>query len=259
MITDRIVKVISSKPLALGISEIRFHTDEPFEFMPGQFANFSVKNAFLRRPISISDCEPELKEFSIIVQNVGKGSEELANLSAGSEVRALMPLGRPFPMQTIHEVMQNGGKVWIVAGGIGLAPMMLCSKLFKDTSSVESFIGFRSEEHQFGVENFERCGKVTVSIGGLVTEPLTEALNKSKPDLLLACGPTPLLRALKSLCEEHKIRAYVSLEERMGCGVGACLVCNCKIKAKDANNPDGFEYKRVCKDGPVFDLAEVMF
>ncbi|MDR1943365.1 MAG: dihydroorotate dehydrogenase electron transfer subunit [Synergistaceae bacterium] len=222
---------------------------------PGQFAHISVPGSFLRRPFSIAGYDRERKLARFIVRRAGAGSAALSSLSAGSEVSVLFPLGTPLPMELAASLSEAGGKVWLVAGGAGVAPMLFAAqRAAEEGVRLDSFVGFRDEELVFGVDEMRACGEVSLSVGELLTGRLLEALESRTPDLILACGPEGMLRALQGICLERGLRAYASLEERMGCGIGACLVCNCRVRSRD-----GFTYKRVCADGPVFDLSEAVF
>ena len=253
--SEQTLRVISKKTLAPDITEIYLAADTPLNACPGQFAHFEIRGTLLRRPISIAGFDGESGTLRIIVQNVGRGSAALSSLSNGDEIRALLPLGRPFPMDRVLDTLSRGGTAWLVSGGIGIAPVLFCADIIKKSGgSVKSFAGFRDREHVFCTDELKEFGAVSVSAGGFVTDDLKGALETEKPDIILACGPSPMLAALQKICGAHKITAYVSLEEHMGCGIGACLVCSCKI-----NRADGFSYKRVCSDGPVFELSEVLF
>lgn len=139
-----------------------------------------------------------------------------------------------------------------------MAPLLYLAKKLSGTrrasGEIRTFAGFRDERLVFGTDELERYGRVDLSVGGFVTEPLLGALESARPSVIFACGPEPLLRSLQTICVARNLSAYASLEEHMGCGVGACLVCSCRIRAQS-----GSEYKRVCRDGPVFDLLEVRF
>jgi dihydroorotate dehydrogenase electron transfer subunit len=165
-----------------------------------------------------------------------------------------MPLGSSYPLTPAGKA-QN---VWLAAGGIGAAPLIFAARhmaaLGMEKFKMRSFVGFRDEDSVFAKGEFEACGKLCLSIGGLVTDKISEALADEKPDMILACGPTPMLASLREICAASGAVVYASLEERMGCGVGACLACALSVK-----NSEGADYKRVCRDGPVFDLAEVDF
>ena len=253
--SEQTLTVISNTKTAPDITEICFALNRRIKALPGQFVHFEAGGALLRRPISIAGCDRENLALRVIIQNAGRGSAALSSLCPNEKIQALLPLGTPFPMAAILDALSGGGSVWLGSGGIGIAPMLFCADVIKKAGfTARSFAGFRDREHIFGTEELGICGPVSVSAGGFVTDDLALALGTEKPDMLLACGPTPMLAALQKICAEHGITAYASLEEHMGCGIGACLVCSCKI-----NKPDGFSYKRVCSDGPVFKLSEVAF
>jgi dihydroorotate dehydrogenase electron transfer subunit len=225
----------------------------PVSPLSGQFAHVAIPGTFLRRPISIAGYDGRL--LRLIVRRAGRGTDILCSLPAGSELRALLPLGNPFPLDEIKSVANRGGDVWIVSGGIGLAPLLFLAGWAKESGiRLDSFAGFIDSEKVFGVSELEGCGVCKVSVGGFVTDLIAETLKKRKPDLMVACGPSPMLAALQKICGEHRIAAYASFEERMGCGIGACLVCSCGI-----NESGAFRYRRACVDGPVFDLSEASF
>ncbi|NLL37379.1 MAG: dihydroorotate dehydrogenase electron transfer subunit [Fretibacterium sp.] len=252
---DRSLILLSRTSLASEIFELTFQTEPGLNLIPGHFVHLALESFPLRRPLSVAGYESGSGVLTLIVQDVGKGSHALCGLEPRTCLRGLLPLGTPFPMERVMQALKEGRQVWVVGGGIGLAPLLFCVwKLGEAGFSVVNFLGFRDKEHVFKVREFQDCGKTLVSIGGFVTDLLPEALREGSPDLLLACGPTPMLRALQKICAEHKIDALASLEERMGCGIGACLVCSCKVQKRAS-----FDYQRVCKDGPVFDLAEVSF
>ena len=228
----------------------------PVSPLPGQFVHIAIPGVFLRRPISIAGHDGRL--LRLIVRRAGRGTDMLCSLPAGSELRALLPLGNPFPLDEIKSISDrggDGGDVWIVSGGIGLAPLLFLSGWAKGSGiRLDSFAGFMDREKIFGVSELEACGVCELSIGGFVTDLITESLKKRKPGLMIACGPAPMLAALQKICGEHRIAAYASFEERMGCGIGACLVCNCGF-----HENGGFRYRRACIDGPVFSLSEESF
>lgn len=227
------------------------------DIFPGQFVQLGVPGFFLRRPFSIAGYDIEKGELELLVQIVGKATTGLANLQIGSTVSVLLPLGNFFS-ETEIAVAGKKGEIWIVSGGIGIAPFLfLADRLAekKNDFSVRSFVGFRSHDAflQNAPKRLEKIGQVICEINRLITEPFLTALKTSRPELVLTCGPRPLLRALQTICLQYNLHCLASLEERMGCGIGACLVCNCEIKQQS-----GTEYKRVCKDGPIFELARVV-
>jgi dihydroorotate dehydrogenase electron transfer subunit len=235
----------------------------PFSPTPGQFAHIALPGVFLRRPISIAGYERKNRLLRLIVQRAGRGTDILCSLPAGSELTALLPLGNPFPLDEIRRVAESGGRdgrgerdknVWIVSGGIGIAPLLfLAGWAYESGIRLDSFAGFADREKMFAVSELEACGTCRLSTGGYVTDSIEDALKERKPELIIACGPAPMLAALQKICKKHDIAAYASFEERMGCGIGACLVCNCGF-----GEGSGFRYRRACIDGPVFDLSEAM-
>ena len=252
---DLFATVVSSRPVAAEIVEMELAMEGEIDPAPGQFAHIAVKGAFLRRPISVAGYDASHGVLRLAVQRVGRGTRTLTEMEEGERVKLLAPLGNPFPLE--HSTAENG-RIWLVGGGIGVAPLLyLAKKLFETrnpSSTIRSFVGFRSDELVFGTDELERYGRIDLSVGGFVTDLLLEALENERPSVIYACGPEPLLRNLQKICNEKDLKVYASLEEHMGCGIGACLVCSCKVRTQS-----DYEYKRVCYDGPVFDLSEVIF
>ncbi len=227
------------------------------DIFPGQFVQLGVPGVFLRRPFSIAGYDTEKGELELLVQIVGKATTGLANLQVGSTVSALLPLGNFFSETEIVTAGKKG-EIWIVSGGIGIAPFLFLADRLAEKKrdfSVRSFVGFRSPDTflQNAPKRLEKIGQVVCAISRLITEPFLEALKTSRPELVLTCGPRSFLQALQTICFQYNLHCLASLEERMGCGIGACLVCNCETKQQS-----GTEYKRVCKDGPIFELAKVV-
>jgi dihydroorotate dehydrogenase electron transfer subunit len=205
--------------------------------------------AFLRRPISVAGFDGASRRARFIVRAAGHGTEAIASLEPGDEIRALMPLGNTFPADRLAP----DARVWLVGGGIGAAPLLYTADYIKKAAparEIKSFLGFRDARGVFGADELSGYGEVFLDVGGFVTEKILTALESGRPDVIFSCGPEPMLAALKKICREHNLPAYVSLEARMGCGVGACLVCAHKTDSERT------EYKRVCRDGPVFDITE---
>lgn len=227
---------------------------------PGQFVHIKVpgdNSLLLRRPISIHDVHPQTGMVEIVYQVVGKGTRILSGMNAGQVIDVLGPLGKGF---TISREIKSA---FVVGGGCGIAPLKLLMGRLKEMGVVvTALLGFRSREAVYGLEEFEMLSDrvlVTTDDGslgrkGLVTQVLEEELQQQLPDMMFACGPTPMLRIVQRLAREYSVPCQMSLEERMGCGIGGCLVCSCAVRTPDG----GFEYKRVCKDGPVFWSQEVM-
>ena len=223
---------------------------------PGQFVNLLPDGGFtLRRPISICGIDKEQGTLRIVFEVRGKGTAALAQLRAGDTVNMLAPLGHGFTLP------DKDSRVMLVGGGIGTPPMLPLAQYFGANAVVIS--GFRNQDAVILQEDFAAAGAKTIlctddgSAGryGLVTLPLEEEIEAQKPDLICACGPMPMLRATAALAKTCEIPCQVSLEERMGCGIGACLVCACRTV-----DPDGTEqYRHVCKNGPVFNAEEVQW
>lgn len=239
----------------------------------GQFLSVYTKDAsrLLPRPISICEIDREAGALRLVYRIAGGGTREFAGYRAGDTVTVLGPLGNGFP-----EIAADR-HAFLIGGGIGIPPMLeLAKELNCEKTAV---LGYRDAQ-LFLKEEFESYAKVVVatedgSVGtkgnvldaireqGLIADtaghlklPAGEAV-KQKPaaPVILACGPTPMLRALKAFAAEHRIECWLSLEERMACGVGACLACVCQTGGVDAHS--NVHNKRICKDGPVFEAGEV--
>lgn len=218
------------------------------DFAPGQFAMLRVPLAdrLLRRPLGIVQADKNAVTF--LYQVKGEGTRALSRLRYGDRIYVLLPLGNGFPV--------FGKKVAIVGGGFGVAPLLSAARACADKGAeVRIYNGFASAEREFFSGLFSAAGKLTVctddgSAGfhGFPSAALEADLAEFTPEAILCCGPSPLMRAVKRLGESRGITTYLSLEQRMGCGVGACLTCTCKA---------GGHNKRVCKDGPVFLSTEV--
>lgn len=224
---------------------------------PGQFVNISCGDAWdswLRRPISICDVQPEAGTLDIVFQSRGKGTARMMVFPAGMEVDLLGPLGNRF---SIPET----GRIAVVGGGIGIFPLLyLLRQIPKERTSC--YVGFRNRE-TIVLEDAYRAASGRLSIStddgsaghhGLVTEPFLADLAAGGFDFVHTCGPLPMMRAVARACEAAGIPCEVSMEQRMGCGVGACLVCACKTREDETGD---FTYRHVCKDGPIFDSRTV--
>ena len=223
---------------------------------PGQFVNLLPDGNFtLRRPISICGIDKAAGTLRIVFEVRGKGTKALSELRAGDTVNMLAPLGHGFTLP------EQSARAILIGGGIGTPPMLPLAEYFGKNAVVIS--GFRSKDSAILQEDFAGTGAKTIlctddgSAGryGLVTLPLEEEIKTQKPDLICACGPMPMLRATAALAETYEIPCQVSLEERMGCGIGACLVCACRTKDKNGDE----QFTHVCKNGPVFDAKEVLW
>jgi dihydroorotate dehydrogenase electron transfer subunit len=224
---------------------------------PGQFVHIKIGEGFdtlLRRPISISSIDQSKKQFTMIYRKEGKGTSRLAERHPGMAVDVLGPLGNGFPVLE----SKNGSTALLVGGGIGVPPLLELSKqLTASGVEVIHVLGFQSKTSVFGEDEFSLLGETymvtvdgTYGYKGFVTDVIdTYQWNF---DTVYACGPTPMLKALETAFPNKKV--FLSLEERMGCGIGACFACVCHTAA----DPTGFSYKKVCTDGPVFRAGEVV-
>jgi dihydroorotate dehydrogenase electron transfer subunit len=219
---------------------------------PGQFvAVYSNDGSrMLPRPISICEVARMTKALRLVYRVVGDGTEEFSHLKNEDKVKIMGPLGNGFTMKD--------KKAILVAGGIGIPPML---QLAKELKNVEKTIvlGYRDSQ-TFLKEEFEKYGKVVVATedGSLGTKGnVLDAIRSEGVDgeIIYSCGPTPMLRALKVYAAEKGIEAQISMEEKMACGIGACLACVCQ--SKDVDEHSHVHNKRICKDGPVFDAQEV--
>ncbi len=247
---DYVATIINNEKIAENIHAVTFLLDGDCKVRAGQFGNISVGGAhLLRRPIAV--CKAVGREVTFCYQIKGEGTQKLKTMGAGTKLNVLMPLGNGFFVE------ENEKKVALVGGGVGVFPLISVLREYAPTKEISAYIGYRNKDAVCGVEEFEKAAKfVGVTDDGSYGEKMNavqafekDLLAGNRPDVVLACGPTPMLRALKALVEKQGLPCYVSLEERMGCGIGACLVCVCDLtNGKKA---------RVCKDGPVFNVNEV--
>ncbi len=221
---------------------------------PGQFVHVRIGSHTLRRPISICEINAKKGLLRIVFEIRGKGTDEIANIPNGGQIDLLGPLGNGF-----DKPQTENDSVIVVGGGIGVPPMLETAKAYGKNAT--AIIGFRNASAVILEDDFRDAGIETIlctddgskGIHGFVTTALEAQLKEKKPSLICACGPAVMLKTIVKLADAYGIRCQVSLEERMGCGVGACLVCACK------SVKDGKEYyAHVCKDGPVFDSHEVV-
>ena len=216
----------------------------------GQFVNVYCKDGskLLPRPISICEIDKEAGNLRLVYRIAGEGTREFSNLKEGDTIEIMGPLGNGFTLEGTNAIL--------IGGGIGIPPML---QLAKDLNCNKKIVlGYR--DTLFLNEEFEGLGEVYISTEdgscgtkGNVIDAIKE--NNLDADIIFACGPTPMLRGIKEYAEANGITAQISLEERMACGIGACLACVCKSKEKDHHT--NVNNKRVCKDGPVFYSKEV--
>jgi dihydroorotate dehydrogenase electron transfer subunit len=227
-------------------------------FAPGMFVHLALSNSpdkLLRRPIGIMDADECASTLTLAIQKKGEGTCSLCAAAPGDPIDMLAPIGRGFSLGTAAEV-------WLVGGGVGAAPMMFAAKSFSGLCRLRAFLGFKSADCVFGFSQMANLCPTALSTDdasagfmGSAVDLIVESIGRTGvPDLIMACGPTPMLKAVASLCREHKIKGQLSMEQRMGCGYGACLTCACKVVDDGA-----ISFERVCVDGPVFDAERVVF
>ncbi len=270
---EEIAVVVDQSSLGNGIYDLTLKTDKIAKAArAGQFVSVysNDKSKLLPRPISLCGINRDEDTIRLVyrVTGEGTGTEEFSKLVMGDKVRLLGPLGNGF-------TVQPGKKACLIGGGIGVPPML---QLAKDINAgivqtpggeknpgqsarvdMNIVMGYR-DENTFLLDEFKEQAASFVatedgSVGtkGNVIDAIKE--NALEADVIYACGPMPMLRALKAYSTEHDMDCFVSMEERMACGIGACLACVCKTKDKDAHS--NVNNKRICKEGPVFDAKEV--
>ena len=213
---------------------------------PGQFLSVYMKEGsrLLPRPISICEIDKEKGLLRIVYRVVGKGTMELSEYAMGSKVEIMGPLGNGF-------MIGDEKSAILIGGGIGIPPMLELAKQL--TCKLSIVLGYR--DALFLADEFRPYGDVYIATedGSSGTKGnVIDAIKKNglKAEIIFACGPTPMLRGVKTLAEHEQIPAQLSMEEKMACGIGACLACVCKTKDKDHHTH--VNNKRICKDGPVF-------
>lgn len=238
---------------------------------PGQFLSVYPKDSskLLPRPISLCEIDRERGRLRLVYRVAGGGTREFSTYSRGERVMVLGPLGNGFPLYG-DPSLENGfcqnsaylagppGKALLIGGGVGIPPLLELAKQLKCETRI--VLGYRGEDSIFLNREFAPYGTVYMatedgSIGtrGTVMDVISE--RELEADVVYACGPLPMLRAVKAYSAKKEIECFLSLEERMACGIGACLACVCKTSEVDMHSY--VKNKRICKDGPVFCAREV--
>lgn len=246
-ITKMTAKIISQRSIASGIYDMWLSVgDMALSAKPGQFISVYSNDGsrLLPRPISICEIDKEKKELRIVYRVVGEGTEEFSEYQKGDSLDVMGPLGNGYDLQE--------KKAILIGGGIGIPPMLeLAKNLDCENTAV---LGYR-DAATFLKEEIGAYANVAVatedgSVGtkGNVIDAIKEG--GLTADVIYACGPTPMLKAIKAYAAENGIECYISLEEKMACGIGACLGCVCHTKEVDGHS--NVRNARICKDGPVF-------
>lgn len=253
--SDKVIKdaiITSSVKMSEGIYSMWLKEEEIAKAAkPGQFVSLYCKEGsqLLPRPISICEIDKEQGLVRLVYRVAGKGTLEFSNMQAGDSIKIMGPLGNGFTLE--------GKKVILIGGGIGIPPMLELAKSLD--ANVQVVLGYRDGD-LFLKEEFEPYGTVYISTedGSVGTKGnVIDAINENnlEADMIFSCGPTPMLKGVKAYAMKNGIKAQISLEEKMACGIGACLACVCKSKEKDSHT--NVNNKRICKDGPVFYVEEI--
>lgn len=227
--------------------------------VPGQFVNIKCgegNDAFLRRPLSICSANAAEGTYSIIFKKIGVGTALLSEKKEGDTLDVLGPLGNGFDLDIKY------GRIAVVGGGLGIFPLLYV--LEKSKAIIKrSFLGFRNSGQVVLEDEFKRNSlslEIATDDGsygtrGFVTDILKRDIKVEKFDIIYACGPVPMLKEVVREAGAAGICCQVSLEQRMGCGFGACLGCAVKTRSMGG----GWEYGHVCRDGPVFNGSDIIF
>lgn len=245
-------KIISQEMLIKDIYSMWIGTSIAKEAIPGQFISVYTKSEarLLPRPISI--CEIKEDALRIVYRIAGAGTKEFALYKAGDSIDILGPLGNGFPLPD----EDNKGAI-LIGGGIGIPPMLELAKKIKGDKTI--VVGYR-DENLFLDKELEKYGRLVIATddGSVGTKGnVIDAIRQQdvSGSVIYACGPTPMLRGVKAYAEKKGIEAYISMEERMACGVGACLGCVCNTVSIDDHSK--VNNVRICKDGPVFKASKI--
>ncbi len=241
---EAIFKITENTPLTKSVFRMKLEGDVSDITSSGQFVNIKLDGFYLRRPISVCDCEDGI--LTIIYKVVGKGTEKMSEMSVGTELNILTGLGNGYNTDL------SGEKPVLLGGGVGVPPLyMLAKKLIAEGKKVTVILGFNTAEEIFCEEDFKALGAdviVATADGSYgVKGFVTDALKDVDYTYFYTCGPEPMLKALYKATSTS---GQFSFEERMGCGFGACMGCSCKTITG---------YKRICKDGPVLEKEEILW
>ena len=239
-----IMTVGENRKIAKNTYFMRLDGDTTAITAPGQFINIRLDGYFLRRPISVCDCDRE--GLTIIYKTVGQGTKEMSKQTAGTKLDILSGLGNGY------DTSKSGQNPVLIGGGVGVPPMyMLCKRIIAEGKKATVILGFNSADEVFMVEEFKKTGAellVATADGSVGTKGfVTDILKDLDYTYFYTCGPMPMFKAIESIA---KTSGQYSFEERMGCGFGACMGCTCKTK---------YGSKRICKDGPVLEREEIVW
>lgn len=247
MKTTHVCKIVKKQEIAPGIIDVTVKNAQlTADVQPGQFIHIKCGDETampLRRPISICDVNGD--ELRFIFQVKGAGTAALAQLEG--ELDIMGPLGNPFTVD--NDTYRQPA---LIGGGIGTYPLYLLGRKLQNP---KVYLGFRTKELVTLEDEFRTLdddAKICTDDGSygykcFAITPLEMDIKAGKVDIIYACGPLPMLKSVKQVADKHHIKCQISMEQRMGCGIGACLTCSC-----ETTSPGTWKYKRVCKNGPVF-------
>ncbi len=236
--------ITENAPLTASVYRMRLTGDTSAVTGPGQFVNIKLNGLFLRRPISVNDRVGE--ELTLIYKVVGKGTEQMAAMSAGETLDVLTGLGNGY------DLTPSGDRPLLLGGGVGVPPLyMLAKEMVAEGKDVTVILGFNTADEVFGETDFAALGCTTIvatadgsyGVKGFVTD----AMAGIDYTYFYTCGPEPMLKAVYRATNTS---GQFSFEERMGCGFGACMGCSCKTVTGN---------KRICKEGPVLVKEDILW
>ncbi|MDD4798961.1 MAG: dihydroorotate dehydrogenase electron transfer subunit [Clostridia bacterium] len=254
MISER-AQITLNRQVGIDIWQMRLQTPQIAKAArAGQFVMLQCGTGldpFLKRPLGIHEIAADFGVITCVYRVVGRGTGLLSKLPVGSQITVLGPCGRPWPQL-------NAAKAVIIGGGMGIAPLLPLAEDLSARGNTEIYLGANSSDELFALVDFAKCGNLRVAtldgsagVKGFVTELLPTDLSATE---IFACGPLPMMKAVAELAARQNINCWLSLEEHMGCGIGTCMGCVRPIKENDK-----IVYKRVCREGPVFNATEVVF
>ena len=237
-------EIIENKALTASVYQMRLSGDTSAITASGQFVNIKLEGKFLRRPISVCDCENGV--LTLVYKVVGKGTEDMSRMKAGDRLDILTGLGNGY------DLSPAGDRPLLLGGGVGVPPMyMLAKQLRAEGKQVSVILGFNTKDEIFYEDEFRAlgCDVTAATADGSygVRGFVTSAMEGMDYTYFYTCGPEPMLKAVYSASATE---GQFSFEERMGCGFGACMGCSCKTVTG---------YKRICREGPVLRKEEILW
>lgn len=227
--------------------------------LPGQFINLSG-GGFLMRPFGIADTDQSAGTLCLGIKEAGAGTRDISKSPVGTTFQMLGPLGEPFPRDKIKKLI-------VIGGGTGIFPLRFSVSFAKERSiPAISILGFREKDEILLENDWENLSQKVIittdrgdfGIRGTVMDGIATLSSEDTKDAAVFCvGPEIMMKYVAGWTHEQRIPCYVSMEKRMACGIGACLVCACKVKAKEDGIP--FHHVRCCKEGPVMNAEEILW